>query len=202
MVRMYSTLETLYTWLAEKSLRPNTAKGWQSSYRVHIGSYFGHMNLGEIDEHEVLVFRKILEYKGLKASSINDKIMKPLGMCLYTAHRRGHIDRYPCANIKKLKEDIPQIDPLTFEELEHLEQVLEKKGRHMFRDMVRFWSHTGLRVGELCALEWGHIDFFNGKAMVRQTMHSNGLVGPPKTQHSIRDIDLNEEAVRALERQK
>lgn len=139
------------------------------------------------------MFRKVLETKKLKASTINDKIMKPLSMCLYTAHRRGRIERYPFADIQKLNETQPEIDPLTFEELDHFEKVLREKGRHMYRDMVTFCSHTGLRIGELCALEWKYIDFFNAKAMVRQTMHTNGVVGPPKTQHSVRNVDLNED---------
>src|SRR4030042_4208994 len=46
------------TWLGEKSLRPNTQKNWDSSYRVHIEPYFGSYLLKDINEHEVLVFCK------------------------------------------------------------------------------------------------------------------------------------------------
>ena len=58
-------------WLSEKSLRYNTERGWKSSYRVHIEPYFGHFTLSQITEHEMLVFRKTLEQKGLKEVSIN-----------------------------------------------------------------------------------------------------------------------------------
>src|SRR5574343_211614 len=63
-------------WLEEKSIRYNTSLSWGSAYSVHIGPHFGHYQLGQIDEHEILVFRKKLEGLGLKPSSINDKIMR------------------------------------------------------------------------------------------------------------------------------
>ncbi len=195
--------ETLFvdwwdTWIAEKTMRPNTAKRWNSAFRVHIEPYFKHHALSDIDEHEVLVFRKHLEMKGFKASTINSGIMKPIRMFLYTAHNRGLLPKYPCANITRLKEERPDIDPYTFEELEHLKQVLYEKGRGMYADMITFWSLTGLRVGELCALRWEHIDFYNKKILIRQTMHANGNVGPPKTENSIRDVDFNPVAEDAL----
>jgi hypothetical protein len=103
------------SWLGEKSLRPTTERNWKSVYRVHIGPHFGHYRLSEINEHEILVFRKMLEEKGLKASTINDKIIKTLCMALYRANKRGHLGCYPCEEIKRLSENIPDIDPFSFE---------------------------------------------------------------------------------------
>ncbi|MBW1825104.1 MAG: DUF3596 domain-containing protein [Deltaproteobacteria bacterium] len=139
-------------WISEKSLRYNTAKGWTSSFKTHIGPHFGHYFLSQIVEHEILVFRKMLETKGLKANTINDKVMKPLRMALLQAYRRGHIPTYPCSNIKKLSEHIPDIDPFTFDELKQFLQVLKQK-RPDFYNMLVIWSRTGLRVGEICALK-------------------------------------------------
>lgn len=187
-------------WLSEKSLRYNTAKGWASSYRLHIGPHFGHYGLSQIDEHEVLVFRKFLEGKGLKASSINDKIMKPLCMALLHAYKRGKIFTYPCSNIKRLPEALPDIEPLTPDELRYFLSVL-KKNKPDFHDLILIWSRTGLRVGEICALEWKHVNYFDSKMAIRQTMLSNGTIGPPKTTPSIRDVDMRPVVVEALKRQ-
>jgi integrase len=187
-------------WISEKSLRYNTAKGWNSSYKVHIGPHFGHYDLSEIDEHKILVFRKALKDNGLKASTINSKIIKPLCMSLYHAYLRGHIDTYPCQVIRRLDEDPVDIDSFSFEELKRFLTALKKKAPE-YHEMVVIWSRTGLRPGELCALKWKHIDFFNKKIMVRETMISNGSMGPPKTIHSIRDVDLRPPVVKAVKRQ-
>lgn len=188
------------SWLAEKTLRENTERGWKSSYRIHIRPHFGHLLLSQIDEHEVLVFRKILEQKGLKANSINDKIIKPLCMCLLRAQKRGLIAYYPCEDIRRLTEQPPDIDPFSFDELRKFLSFLEAK-KPVFHDLVLVWSRTGLRPGELYALKWKRVDYFNRKLMVRETRMPSGLEGPPKTRHSLRDVDLRIPAIEALKRQ-
>jgi len=187
-------------WLSEKSIRVNTARGWNSSYRVHIGPHFGHYYLSQIDEHEILVFRKSLEAKGLQTNTINDKIIKPLRMALLQAKRRGIIEEYPCQNIVRLKESIPDIDPFSFEELEKFLEVLKAK-KPEYYEMIFIWAWTGLRPGELYALKWKNIDYFTQKLMVRETRLQSGSDGPPKTEHSIRDVDLRPEIIKALKRQ-
>jgi integrase len=186
-------------WLSEKTLRNNTEKGWNSSYRVHISPFFGNKTLNEITEHDILVFRKSLESK-LRPNSINDKIMKPLRMCLLKAYKRQMIEFNPCDEISRLAEQPTDIDPFSFEELRAFLDYLKPK-KPMYFDMIFIWSRTGFRPGELCALKWEHIDFFNRKALVRVTLHPGGIEGPPKTSHSIRDVDLRPPVIEALKRQ-
>ena len=187
-------------WISEKSLRPTTERGWNSSFRVHLEPHFGHYLLAEIDEHEILVFRKRLEAKGLKASTINDKIIKPLCMVLYRAHARGLIDRYPCTEIKRLSEPPIDIDPFSFDELRQFLEALKTK-RPMYHDLVLVWSRTGPRPGERYALKWPHLDRYNQKLMIRETRLPSGSEGPPKTKHSSRDIDLRPAVLEAFRRQ-
>ncbi len=167
---------------------------------MHIAPRFGGFCLSQINEHEILVFRKTLEAKSLKASSINDKVMKPLCMALYYAYRRGYIKTNPCEEIARLKEGAVDIDPFSFEELRHLLDTLKAKAPE-YHDMMLFWSRTGLRPGELFALKWRNIDYFNYKAMIRETRLPSGAEGPPKTEHSIRDVDLRPAVIDALKRQ-
>ena len=187
-------------WISEKSLRPTTERGWNSSFRVHLEPHFGHYLLSDIDEHEILVFRKSLEAKGLKPSTINDKIIKPLCMVLYRAHARGLIDRYPCTEIKRLSEPPIDIDPFSFDELRQFLDVLKKK-RPMYHDLVLIWSRTGLRPGEMYAVKWPHLDRYNQKLMIRETRLPSGSEGPPKTKHSSRDIDIRPAVLEAFRRQ-
>lgn len=186
-------------WLAEKSLRRTTRRGWESSYRRHIEPFFGHMALADITEHEILMFRRGLERKGLAASSINDRIMKPLCMALLRAHRRRLIPSYPCREVRRLMETRAELDPFTFDELNHLLEVLRAR-KPVYHDMLKLWAHTGLRPGEIYALKWKAVDWFNRKLLVRET-RSSGMDGPPKTRHSMRDVDLVPAACEALRSQ-
>lgn len=188
-------------WISEKNLRTNTAKGWNSSYECHIGPYFGHYPVNQITEHELLIFRKMLEeQKGLKASTINHKIWKPLCMSLLKAYKREIIQEYPCRDLKRLEEELVEIDPFSFEELTHFLEVMKTK-KPEYYDMIFIWSRTGLRPGEVYALKWKHVDYFNRKLMIRETRHPNGTEGPPKTIYSIRDIELRPIVMEALKRQ-
>ena len=59
--------------------------------------------------------------------------------------------------------------------------------------------HTGLRIGELCALKWSDINFTTkllsvNKTMIRTYTKEDGsklFITPPKTRSSIRNIPLN-----------
>lgn len=69
------------------------------------------------------------------------------------------------------------------------------------RPMIQFWFHSGLRPGELQALEWRHIDWERCIARIEQNQVV-GVIKAPKTAAGIRDLELNGEAMAALTAQK
>lgn len=69
------------------------------------------------------------------------------------------------------------------------------------RPMIQFWFHSGLRPGELQALEWRHIDWERCIARI-ELNQVVGVVKAPKTAAGIRDLELNGEAMAALTAQK
>lgn len=60
--------------------------------------------------------------------------------------------------------------------------------------------YTGMRLGEICGLQWGDIDFTNRVIKIRRTIQrirneegsTRFLIDTPKTQKSIRDIPIPE----------
>lgn len=69
------------------------------------------------------------------------------------------------------------------------------------RPMLQFWFATGLRPGELQALEWRHIDLARGVARIEQNQVA-GTIKAPKTAAGIRDVDLDASAMDALRAQR
>lgn len=69
------------------------------------------------------------------------------------------------------------------------------------RPMLQFWFNSGLRPGELQALQWDHVDF--DKKIARIVLNQvAGVVKAPKTEAGKRDVELNAEAVEALKQQR
>lgn len=185
-------------WLNEKVIRNNTLRSYHNAW-LRVGPVLGHMALQEIGEHEILVFRAGLEGAGLKTSTVNVYIMV-LCMALRSAKKRGLIKKYPCEEIRRLKEVKAEMNPFSFEELKGWLEFLEERDLEWY-DLIYFWSRTGLRPGEMYALKWENVDYFNRKLMVRETRNYGGFDAPVKTEHSSREVDLREGVIVCLKRQ-
>ena len=89
------------------------------------------------------------------------------------------------------------IQPFTAEE----RSAILKACRPDERPMVQVWFHSGLRPGELQALEWRHVDWERCIARIELNQVA-GVVKAPKTAAGIRDLELNADAIGALTAQK
>lgn len=87
-------------------------------------------------------------------------------------------------------------------------QTMEKLEKYLLQNLedntclgILLCCHTGLRIGEICALRWGDIDLENGMIYVRRNMqrtkvYKNGtessqiVFSTPKSRRSARDIPL------------
>src|SRR5262245_22208032 len=89
----------------------------------------------------------------------------PVVTMLNDAERKGIIDRNPFKGLSKKGPGRRYLQPLTVEEVERLATVAEE--RHCLGAFVRFIAYSGMRVGEVCGLEWGDVDFDRMRIMVR-----------------------------------
>lgn len=79
-----------------------------------------------------------------------------------------------------------------------------------FRNLgILICLHTGMRIGEICGLQWGDIDIHMGVIAVRRTVEriyisdegnhrTEVIVSSPKTRNSIREIPLTKELLKIL----
>lgn len=89
------------------------------------------------------------------------------------------------------------VDPFTHEERAAILQACRSDEWPMFQ----FWFETGLRPGELQALEWQHIDFEHAIVRIEQNQVA-GVIKGPKTESGRRTVDLSPDALEALKAQK
>ena len=87
------------------------------------------------------------------------------------------------------------IDPFTFEELKIIIDSLAGQNKNM----LQFWTETGLRHSELCALEWGDFDLNNKTVQIwkAKTDSATKFEGT-KTSAGNRVIDLSPVAYDAI----
>ncbi|QOY50910.1 tyrosine-type recombinase/integrase [Candidatus Sulfurimonas baltica] len=89
------------------------------------------------------------------------------------------------------------INPFTQKEINIL---VDADDNSYMSNYIKLMSNSGIRPGELIALTWKDIDFENRTINVDKTIINN-VSGLPKTQSSVRVVDIIQDAYEALEAQ-
>lgn len=179
--------------------------------KVKLGEY-------ELDELTPLVLQRyvtelmqsgnIVTGKGLAANSVNG-IITVIQNSLKLAYTLGELKEYTADKIKRPKTKEKEVSCLTLTEQKKIEQaVLTSKKPKLFGIVLCLYS--GLRIGELLALEWSDIDFNKGTITVNKTCHDgrdeNGklcrITDTPKTTSSKRTIPIPRQLLPLLKEHK
>lgn len=132
--------------------------------------------------------------KGLSANSVNG-IITVIQNSLKEGYAIGQISQYCADKLKRPKAREKQVTCFSLTEQRKMEQaILNGTKPKMFG--VILCLYTGLRIGELLALEWTDIDFQKGTITVSKTCYDgkdeNGvfarITDTPKTENSQRVI--------------
>jgi integrase len=106
-------------------------------------------------------------------------------MILKVARKRKWLKEQPLTEVGKLKEPKADIDPLDPAEVQAFLCACPSWWWPYFT--VAFWS--GARPNELAALKFGDLDHTRGRFHIRAGRY-RGVEGPPKTESSIRHVDM------------
>lgn len=153
----------------------------ESILRVHLIPFFGQKILDQITGLDIESFKAKEIKAGLSNKSINNFLIV-ISRCLKIAQEWGVIEKVP--RIKLLKVQIQKFDHLLEEEC----KLLLNNCDGVLRDMVLVALKTGLRFGELIALESKDVDTINNQLTVKQSLY-RGLMGGTKS-NKIRFIPL------------
>lgn len=193
--------EWLDIWL-ENYIKPSVKVRTYERYALIIDKHIS-TDVGkcEISELSALVLQnfitKLLESgncktgNGLSANSVN-AIISVLQSSLQTAHLIGVANEYTANKIKRPKLKEKPVECFTLAEQKQIEQaILNGKKDKLYGILLCLYS--GLRIGELIALQWSDIDFTKGILTVSKSCHDgkDGLIiDEPKTATSRREIPL------------
>ncbi len=162
----------------------NTQNGLERHFKGYIIPFFGERQLHTIKPSELQEFQTTLFEKGLSGKYIKN-IRSVFQTILEDALNDELIGSNPFKKVKQPKVIKTKIDPFTLDEIQLILKEINPKHKPMF--VLAFFS--GMRWGEIIALEWRHIDFNENEISITQSMVEK-ILDTPKTQNSNRDIDM------------
>lgn len=184
------------TWISEEvvlSVKPSTQQLYESIIRCHINPRLGKMLINEIDTCCVASFIEDLRAQSLSPNTIRC-IVRVLSAALEYAFREKHIAKNPCRKVKLPRVRLEQ-RTLSWNEQSAIAAAAKPDDLPILVGMF-----TGLRLGEVCGLKWGDIQWDKGTVTISRTtqrlriaegVKKTKLVnGTPKSYRSYRTLYL------------
>ena len=192
-------------------LKKSSQDKYETMFRNHIIPMLGSKGIGDITATDINVFLAEKMENGRRdgggglTSSYVRTMMVLLQSVMQFAAQEGWCPPLRSAIEKPLGEKA-EIRPFTRDERAKLERYLQ--GREDLTALgVLLSLYTGLRIGEVCALQWGNIDLKGGLLSVTQTtvrVKEQGRccwrLESPKTSASVRRIPLTPKMIALLHR--
>lgn len=184
---------------AAMSLKKSTCHGYELIVKRSLIPEFGAKRLIDITPRDVskFVFGMLGNHRSQTVRNAKNCLSAIL-QC--AAAEDGWIKSNPARGVKVPRpedEESQRVpDPMTFAERKHFESVVMKTSPRLLYPMVVVGFRSGLRIGELLALQVGDVDFFNGLIRVERNI-SRGKVTTPKSKASRRLVRMSPD-VRAI----
>jgi integrase len=184
--RLFSTVADLWWSETYETLSPQTLKGYKPAYARAV-EYFGKDYLSEIQPRDILAFYKTLVRQELTQKTIaNHRII--LNQIFERAIIDSDIQYNPCTSVKipKAEKSQPRLPASASDE----RKILTSDHPWLFPLVALL---TGLRKGEILALQWQDIDFEEKTISVTKSVEHIGKkpnIKEPKTENGKRLVPL------------
>ena len=185
---------------AKPKVRPSTQKNYWDRIRLHINPELGHIPLNKLTQNDLQQFYGRLKKNGRKVhtdkygNGLSDRMVR---MChatcrsaLEKAKLDGLIRTNPAIGCKLPPKKAREMQVLDREELQRFLIQAKVEG---YYELFLLELATGLRRGEIIALQWDDLDFETGVLNVSKQVNVVGgelQFSTPKTKSSIRKIVL------------
>ena len=202
-------IQVWYKLYSEPNIRESTQDYYKRFIHQHIIPKLGDVKLSKLTTREIQKFYNDLRTHGRVRAAQKDKnpglsvayikgVHRVLHSCLERAVTEELLLRNPARNCVLSKEEKLEMKVLPAEQIGSYLKAADERG---LLPMFYLELITGLRKGELVALQWSDLD------EVRKTISVNkqylwrdgkGTISRPKTKTSIRIISISQEAVDLL----
>ena len=173
-VRFAEFADEWFTTYVLTNNKPSEQSNRRMVLRAHLIPWFGHLPLDAITTQLIEQFKAYQLSKILARKTVNNHLAI-LARCLRCATQWGHLDHMPVIQLLR-------VGPSPFKILtpDECERVLDDKTEPMWNLMAHVALRTGMRRGELMALDWTDIHFDQNQLIVSHAV-SDGIITSTKT---------------------
>jgi integrase len=188
------------SWLqtASRNLKASTLRFYRGHLDQHILPALGNRPLSTIRRADCRDLVTNSRAKGLKVATVRG-IARTLSTILSQAVEDELLPGNPALRLGRYLRNAdapePQIDPFTREEVAQLLQVARERLPEWYPWLL-CGLRTGMRAGELLALQWGDFDWRGSYLQVRRNLVRGQLTTPKN--HQQRRVDLSRQLRREL----
>ena len=190
-----------YQNYSRPKLRPTTRSGYQGRIYQHIIPELGSIPLDQLTQNDLQQFYARLKKSGRLlhtehyGKGLSDRMVRACHMncrsALEKAVQEGLIRLNPAVGCKLPPKKAREMQVLTREEIQRF--LIQAKAEGYF-ELFLLELTTGLRRGELLALQWDDLNLETGELQVTKqvyrTKEDGLLISQPKTRSSIRTVSL------------
>jgi integrase len=169
-------------YLDRKGVKPSTRKSYESGIKRHILPRIGEMPLPSVTPLQVEEFLRGRLENGASPKTVRNDLAL-LQSVFSLAEDNDLIPKSPIRRKHKPCIQKTEKPVWTADEVRKIIQAAPSG----FRPLLTCAALTGVRLGELLAIQWKHIDFVQGVLHIRQSLW-NGQTLPPKTAGSVRTV--------------
>ncbi|MBE5739717.1 MAG: site-specific integrase [Clostridiales bacterium] len=184
-------------------VKERTYQKYKSQTDLHIIPKIGERDMADLSAVVLQEFVVSLSEKGLSTNSVNG-VISVLKLSLKAAEKFNFVKKQYTGCIQRPKTREKRVESFSKIEQRKIEEYIFNKNKPKLMGIV-LCLYTGLRIGELMALEWSDIDLQKGLIQITKSCHdawSNGaymkVLDTPKTQSSERIIPLPKQLIGRL----
>lgn len=190
-------LELYQNMVKNGVMEESTVMSYQYSINLHLLPFFGGKLINEVD---AALIEQFVSKLNLSRERIK-KILQPLREVIKGALRQKLIKDNPFNNFPPdlitryaVKSDY-EVLPFSREEIS---KILDSCDHDCIHNFIKFGFWTGMRLGEIFALEWSDIDFESETIKVNKTVTVKQRIKTTKTNAGVRDVEMTPSAKSAL----
>lgn len=195
--------DQLNTWLATQRIEQSSRDGYIAAINFWCsadieGEPLGTFKLRSIRASNLLT--AIASREDLAGKTINNYACV-LRAALELAVVDKLITENPALHIKHAEHQKPPPDPFEPQERDQIIDYTREKYPEQIWNFVEFWFWSGLRTGEILALQWANVLLPTKRVIVSESKVAGRKKGSTKTKR-VREVILNSRALAAIERQR
>ena len=193
-------LDLWYQSYKKSNLRPNTQMSYERRIYQHIIPALGSIQMDKLTTNDIQQFYAKLKQGGrllrseLYGEGLSDQTVRGVHTTLHAALDKAVSEkllfRNPADGCRLPSAKAREMQVLSPEEIQRL--LIQAKEDSCF-ELLLLELSTGLRRGEICALQWDDLNLRTGELRVQRQVHrikSKLVASPPKTKAGNRSVIL------------